>query len=188
MQNPLIPDILSLLHQHPEGISEYLIIQSLEAHIAFDEIANDYQLAIFQKHFMVMNALYQLQRNLWQDEQLLLEIAPLKIQLIFNITSSDNSQLTEVVNEKLSEYYLDWSNLENTDKKAVADLLESFWKLYLNTESRAAAFGVLELEENASGEKINQRYRQLASQHHPDKGGDPAIFIRIRQAFETLKL
>ncbi|MCK4704833.1 MAG: DnaJ domain-containing protein [Gammaproteobacteria bacterium] len=186
MQNPLIPDILSLLHQHPEGISEYLIIQSLETQLAFDEIADDYQLAIFQKHFMVMNALYRLQKNLWLEEQLLLEIAPLKIQLIFNITRSDNSQLSEVVNGKLSEYYLDWSQLENTDKEAVEALLESFWKLYLNAENRTAAFEILELEENASDEKINRRYRQLARQHHPDKGGEPALFIRIRQAYETL--
>ena len=186
MQNPLIPDILSLLHQHPEGISEYLIIQSLEAHIAFDEIADDYQLAVFQKHFMVMNALYGLQKNLWLEEQLLLEISPLKIQLIFNISYSDNSQLTEVVNEKLSEYYLDWSNLENTDKKAVEELLESFWKIYINSDNRTAALEILELEERACGEIITRRYRELATIHHPDKGGDPATFIRIRQAYETL--
>ncbi|KAI7845861.1 hypothetical protein COHA_000595 [Chlorella ohadii] len=29
-------------------------------------------------------------------------------------------------------------------------------------------------------------YRQLAKQHHPDKGGDPAAFARVQAAFEVL--
>jgi len=186
VHNPLIPDILSLLQQHPGGISEYLIIQSFDEHIAFDDVADDYQLAIFQKHFMVMNALYQLQANLWQEEQIMLDISPLKIQLIFKVSVSTDAQLAEVGNEKLSEYYLDWSNFENTDKKAVEELLESFWKLYTNNESRSAALEVLKLDESASDEAITHCYRKLAAKHHPDKGGDPAIFIRIRQAYEIL--
>ena len=186
MKNPLIPDILSLLHQDSEGISEYLIIQSLEKHIAFEAIADDYQLAIFQKHFMVMNALYQLQKQLMEDEQLFLDISALKIQLFTADTPSTNKHLTESANAKLSEYYLDWSNFENTDKDDVEKLLKSFWKLYINADNRLAALTILELEEDACGETISQRYRELAAIHHPDKGGETAAFIQIRQAYETL--
>jgi len=186
-KNPLIADILSLLQKHSEGISEYLIIQSLDKHTGFREISDDYQLAIFQKHFMVMNALHQLQKNLMQDEQLFLDISPLKIQLITSDDPSNNKQLIESDNARLSEYYLDWSNFKNTDKQAVEKLLESFWKLYSNADNRLAALAVLELKEDACGETINQRYRELAAIHHPDKGGDQSTFIRIRQAYETLK-
>lgn len=187
MKNPLIPDILSLLQQHPKGITEYLIIKSLEEHTGFEHIGDDDQLAIFQKHFMVMNALHQLQKQLLEDEQLFLDISPLKIHLVIASHQSSNSEITESDNAKLSEYYLDWSNFENTDKEDVEKLLESFWKLYINTDKRSEALTVLKLEEDACNKTINQRYRELAAIHHPDKGGDSMTFIRIRQAFEILK-
>ena len=186
LKNPLIPDILSLLNQHSEGITEYLIIQSLEEHRSFANIANDYQLAIFQKHFMVMNALHQLQKQLMEEEQLFLEISPLRIQLISHNNQSNYKELIESDDEKLSEYYLDWSNFENTDKKDVENLLEGFWKLYINADNRLAALATLELKEDACSKTISQRYRELAAIHHPDKGGDQATFISIRQAYETL--
>lgn len=187
LKNPLIPDILSLLHQHTEGITEYLIIKSLDEHIGFEDIAADYQLAIFQKHFMVMNALHQLQKELMEEEQIFLDISPLKIQLITANSQSNNRELTESVDTKLSEYYLDWANFKNTNKQDVEKLLESFWKLYINADKRMAALLILELEENACGETINRRYRKLAALHHPDRGGDSVSFVRIRQAYETLK-
>ena len=186
VKNPLIPDILALLHQHPEGITEYLIIKSLEEHIGFEGIAGDYQLAIFQKHFMVMNALHQLQKQLMEEEHLFLDISPLKIQLISIGTLSNNDQLTESGSEKLSEYYLNWSNLEDTNKEDVEKLLENFWKLYINADKRLAALVILELTEDACSETINLRYRELAALHHPDKGGNSSEFIRIRQAYEIL--
>jgi len=187
VKNPLIADILSLLNQHPEGITEFQIIKSLDEHIGFENIADDYQLAIFQKHFLVMNALYQLQQQLMEEEQIFLDISPLKIHFITGDIQSNNQQLAETANERLSEYYLDWSNLKDTNKQDVEKLLEKFWKLYTNTDNRLAALATLELEENADCEMIISRYRELAAIHHPDKGGDAATFIRIRQAFETLK-
>ncbi|MCK5003182.1 MAG: DnaJ domain-containing protein [Gammaproteobacteria bacterium] len=186
LKNPLIPDILFLLQQHPEGITEYLVIKSLEEHTGFEHIGDDYQLAIFQKHFMVMNALHQLQKILMTEEQLFLDISPLKIQLISSSNQSNYKELTESEDAKLSEYYLDWSNFENTDKEDVENLLADFWKLYISADNRMEALAILELKEDACGETINRRYRELAAIHHPDKGGDQAIFISIRQAYETL--
>ena len=42
------------------------------------------------------------------------------------------------------------------------------------------------MEAGASAAEIKQRYRELAALHHPDKGGDEATFIEIRQAYEQL--
>ena len=185
VKNPLIPDILALLHEHTAGISEYLIIKSLDSHIGFDGIGDDYQLALFQKHFMVMNALYQLQQQL-AEEHLLLEISPLNIQLTTLPAGTSETQLTDSVNAKLGEYYLDWSNFNNTSSEDVEALLEKFWTLYISADDRLEALTVLELDAEACEASINRRYRELAAIHHPDKGGDPAVFIRIRQAYETL--
>jgi DnaJ-class molecular chaperone len=34
-------------------------------------------------------------------------------------------------------------------------------------------------------QQLKQRWRQLASEHHPDRGGDPNQFNDLRQAYET---
>jgi DnaJ-class molecular chaperone len=46
---------------------------------------------------------------------------------------------------------------------------------------------VLGLNETASFADIKNRYRQLANENHPDKGGSPAEFDRIQQAYDRLK-
>ena len=48
-------------------------------------------------------------------------------------------------------------------------------------------FKVLGLKRSASDEDIKTKYRELILIHHPDKGGDHDEFIRIQEAYETLK-
>ena len=48
-------------------------------------------------------------------------------------------------------------------------------------------FRVLGLKRSASDEDIKTKYRELILIHHPDKGGDHDEFIRIQEAYETLK-
>ena len=47
-------------------------------------------------------------------------------------------------------------------------------------------YGVLGVSDNATTAEVKRRYRNLAKDHHPDKGGDPERFIMIRRAFESL--
>lgn len=44
----------------------------------------------------------------------------------------------------------------------------------------------LGVSSDASDEEIKQRYRELAHEHHPDKGGDEEVFKRIKNAYEVL--
>jgi curved DNA-binding protein CbpA len=44
----------------------------------------------------------------------------------------------------------------------------------------------LGLRPDCSPDDIKQRYRTLAQQHHPDKGGDEDIFTKIKLAYEVL--
>lgn len=50
----------------------------------------------------------------------------------------------------------------------------------------ANAYETLGVPKGASDEEIKRAYRKLASQHHPDKGGDTHRFQEIQSAYDTL--
>ncbi|HEA25549.1 MAG TPA: molecular chaperone DnaJ [Ectothiorhodospiraceae bacterium] len=185
--NPLIPSILALLRQYPLGISEHEIMQQLGEHAGFGNIGGNGQLPLFQKHFLIMNGLYQLQQSLWKEEQLALEISPLKIAL--TTLGADDSGSHPAISDsaKLSRYYLNWRNLDETSENDVIELHQLFWERFSTLDGRADALTTLGLGEDASAETINCCYRKLAAEHHPDRGGCSERFIEIRQAYEQLK-
>ncbi len=188
MPNSLATDILKLLQQHPQGLSEHELLQLLCKHSCFASLTANAQLALFQKHFILMNALYQLQEELWQTQHtkktLNLEISPLCIKLQ---TSPPTQQALSTDHSNLATYYLDWNNFQKTTEEDVSLLLDNFWSIFTKNSNRTKALSILELEPNANADTIKERYRELANQHHPDKGGDQETFIHIRQAYETLK-
>jgi DnaJ-class molecular chaperone len=47
-------------------------------------------------------------------------------------------------------------------------------------------YATLGVAKNASQDEIKKAFRRLASQHHPDKGGDTAKFQQIQAAYDTL--
>lgn len=47
-------------------------------------------------------------------------------------------------------------------------------------------YQVLGVDQKASADEIKRAYRKLASQHHPDKGGDKTRFQEIQAAYDTL--
>ncbi len=189
MKNPLIPEILSLLERNPLGVSEYEILKKIDIPLDIKATRPDDDnddLELFQKHFIIMNALYSLQKKLWEEDNLLLTICPLRI-FISNCNINDTTQQQEISKDSsLSDYYLDWDNLKNTTKQDVQSLLTNFWTTFVNLDKKNEALSILGLKNNATSDEIKTEYRKLIKKHHPDKGGNNEAFIKIRKAFEIL--
>ncbi|MCX4025461.1 DnaJ domain-containing protein [Endozoicomonas sp. SM1973] len=176
--------ILDLLKNTHLPVSLYQIITHLRSLNLVDERQGN--LALFRLNFLVMNALFQLQQELI-TEQLYLRISSLAIRLE-PLHKTDQTALSIIDNdESLRQYYLDWNNLTNTTEQDVEALLSRFWKRFLSADKRVDALLVLELPVGADWSTIQQSYRRLAAQHHPDKGGCPQRFIEIREAYEILQ-
>ncbi|MCW4628862.1 MULTISPECIES: DNA-J related domain-containing protein [Marinomonas] len=190
MKNPLVGPILAILKTHPSGISEFDILKTLKDQLPeFRQLADDANLQLFRQHFLIMNALYQLQSSLWQEESLTLSINAMRIQLLSatHINLSQNTTLSDSADAKLAAYYLDWSEYEKTDADEVSRLLNSFYKGISLPGNRDSALKTLQIDStNPTKATIKQHYRKLAQKHHPDRGGDQDVFIGLRQAYEYL--
>ena len=131
MKNPLVGPILAILKNNPNGISEFDILKALKDQLPeFSQLADDVNLQLFRQHFLIMNALYQLQRSLWQEESLMLDISALRINLLSaaQIQTASGTHVSDSVDAKLAAYYLDWEEYEKTDADEVSRLLDSFYK------------------------------------------------------------
>ena len=191
IRNPVHPNLLaaveSSLRIHPTGMREIELINYLDQ--AFDGVFPKQNLAdslvLFQTHFMLFNALYQLQDLLWQNHSGHLVIGPIDICLYpFNDTLHQQA-LAEMNHTK--DYYLDFANFDSTSRENVDDLIKSFWRNAQAHWGGEDAFRVLGLRYPCSWDEIKQRYRSLASQHHPDKGGDAEKLKPVLEAYSTLK-
>ena len=186
-KNPIIDAVYAAIKKNPQGISEYQIMVELQEQNVIFPIADvDPSVSLFRKHFTVMNALYQLQQQLFEQSEYL-SISPLTIRLMALNEVATTNLPTDDIDAPLREYYLDWNNFEHTSKKDVEDLLKGFWQRYLARDKRMHALQTLGLSGDATWEQVKRAYRKLAAQHHPDKGGESDDFREIREAYEILQ-
>ncbi len=173
------------LRAHPKGISEHALIKQLQT--ADEKILPHGQLhnplALFQIHFILFHALYQLRDKLWERQQGRLEIKPLLIKLWPYQTG--RHALSH--NDPLRIYYLDLNNLETTGEKDVTELLATFWHRLNNGDGRRTALDELGLCDPVDDETIKQTWRQLVMQHHPDRGGNKTRLQIINSAMDWLR-
>ena len=184
----LTEHVHQLLREAPAGLGEYQLIQQLKdrhcTHIPNLPLTD--RLVLFRTHFLLFNALYRLRDQLWATQSSYLQISALNIQLLPYQPGS--AELSE--HDPLRDYYLDLSQLSDTDEQDVAKLLLSFWSRMHGGEEKQAALELFELAESAETlafSTIKHRYRQLVSQHHPDRGGSTERLQSINKAMEILE-
>ena len=175
-----------LLGEMPDGCGEYQLIQVLRqrhcTHIPHLPLTD--RLVLFRTHFLLFNALYRLRDRLWQENSAHLAIGALHIQLLPYRAGEE----ALAVHDSLRDYYLDLDQLRQTGESDVEALLASFWTRLHGGEEKRAALGLFELDRDAPLDLalIRQRYRQLVSLHHPDRGGSTERLQSINLAMEIL--
>ncbi|MCX7127260.1 DNA-J related domain-containing protein [Aeromonas sp.] len=183
--NPLIAPLLALLQQAAGSYKVHELMADLRQQGAIPPLADDEQLQLFRVNFLIMNALYQLQAELWQEGWWLV-ISTLDIRLE-PLADKSKASHAFALSENLRSYYLDWQVFWQTDRAEVETLLNRFWRAYDGEGHKEEALALFQLDEKASQEAIRRRWRELALQHHPDRGGNAETFIRIRWAWEYLR-
>lgn len=188
--NPLLRPIEAILRASQGAAqTEFSLIQTLKAE---GLVAPDYSLApltLFRVHFQVFNALHRLQPVFAQQGQVLV-ISPLAIYL--RPLAEGEGAVAEAGDAALRDFYLDWREYERATGDSVEALLSDFWRLMgrrgeAGGDERQEALAELGLEDPVSPELIKRRYRRLAMDHHPDRGGSEVRLQRINAAMALLE-
>ena len=179
-------DLLARLRQHPGGISEFELLQALRAEdhpVTSGATGEPGGHRLFQEHFALFHLLYRLRDRCHGEGQARLEINPLCIRLY--PYQAGQGELPEPA-DPLRDYYLDLGNLRGTSAADVEEMLGRFWGRMQGLEQRNEALRVLGLEADAGYEQARERYRRLAMEHHPDRGGDTRRLQEINAAMASL--
>ncbi|MFQ2125029.1 DNA-J related domain-containing protein [Aeromonas jandaei] len=183
--NPLIAPLLALLQRADGSYKVHELMAALRQQVVIPLLADDEQLQLFRLNFLIMNALYQLQAELYEEGWWLV-ISTLDIRLE-PLASNADAGSALVRGEALRSYYLDWQVFWQTGREEVEALLASFWRACDGAGQREEALALFGLAMDATPEAIRRRWRELALAHHPDRGGDAETFIRIRWGWECLR-
>mgnify|MGYP006200033629 CR=1 FL=1 len=113
----------------------------------------------------------------------------LKLEEFEEFIEADELEALRAERDELRDYYLDMSNLQGTDERDVERLLTSFWTRMQGGEEKQAALELFELanERTLDLPRIKLRYRQMVSEHHPDRGGSTERLQSINLAMEILE-
>jgi len=182
------------------ALSEFKLIKALQTapYQIFEPHVFSDDLALFQTHFIVYNALYRLRDTGLANQTFDIDILPTQITKI-SLTTNTNSNRevktseSEPETEKLREYYLNWQNFDKTNEQDVADLLDSFWQkmttyraVNVSDEQLKRALEALDLTDVPTKSELKAQYKKLSNSHHPDKGGDKETFQQILFAYQLL--
>ncbi len=191
-ENPLVWPLFEVLQELNQAwkvhtLSAYLIEKGLLKQLD-ESIDKD----LFKRNFLIMNALYQLQTELYPEQWL--QVEAMNIQLFSELETKNNQQTIDAAHP-LREYYLDWINYQ-VEEGEVQRLLNEFWNNYrrylggtnASSMDRIQALKRFGLSESATEKEIRKQWRKLAMQHHPDRESGNAEQFRVMcEAWNVLR-
>jgi len=183
LENPFIRSITQLLDAQGPW-TEHQLLSELVAQGSLNRDYGRESLALFQAHFLTMNALYQIQ-SLNLSVGRYLSISAIKIEWL-QVTERGGTEL-DFGGSNLRDYYCDWQNFAKASTESVEGLLDGFWQRFLSQDEKQAALAELDLIEPLEFTTVKARYRQLAMEYHPDRGGSDEALAKINNAYGTLK-
>lgn len=87
------------------------------------------------------------------------------------------------VRENLRAVGLAYASLRQIERTGASELLERAFSGFARLPQAADCWSILGIERGSPKSRIQDRYRELALQHHPDRGGNSETMARINQAF-----
>lgn len=185
-------------------------------HVAFPEldISSADPLVLYQRHFVLFYALYQLQAEFAREGRYLhihfmrTMLAPYppagKCRYFEELTGMfcpadaceekeycafHLNQIGETALEERSTryFYLDTRNFYKLDRDTITAFINGTWELLAHYDDYHASFKILGLAETSDFAIIKKRYKQLAREHHPDRGAEShEKFLEINNAYQLL--
>ncbi|MBC3767296.1 DNA-J related domain-containing protein [Neptunicella marina] len=189
---PLQDYLAEILPRYTDGISEYELIRLLadKPYQFFNPNILGDSLGLYQTHFILFNALYQLRDNWLAQQAADISIHCMKIQ-IADWTAGSAGLAT---NDELRRYYLDWDQFKQTGERQVEQLLNQFWRKFAGEIGMAdqdiqidSALEVLGITLPCTHKQLHYQYRKQLHLHHPDKGGSNQKTRQVTQAYRVVK-
>lgn len=188
----IIPLLEPILKQHPDGLSEYELLNQLAEQSAFfAKSATDspFQgLGLFQRHFLLFHCLYLLEQQYRANQSGILVISALKIRLQPHRDGNETNQADAALTtpDPVRDYYLDITQLQTTSEHDLDEMLGKFWLALARYDSRDETLALLGLSDPVDDVTIRKKYRELVMQHHPDRGGDAETIQQLNAAISKL--
>lgn len=173
--------------EHHEPVQEYQLLTQMQTEGFLAVCADDnYWVALFRKHFLLRHCLYKL-NHLWAPEGRGLRLGPINIEFCAD-EYAQGLPCEEGSYSALADYYGDINHWRTATEETCRNFIDDFFKRFAVVNDVGLHLAALDLPKDAVWGVVQQQYRRLAQQHHPDKGGDAEQFLKITRAFEALKL
>lgn len=88
------------------------------------------------------------------------------------------------VRENLRAVGLTIEALRTIERTGASELLERAYSGFARLPAAPDCWSVLGLSKGTPTERVSDRYRELARQHHPDRGGNAETMSRINAAYQ----
>jgi hypothetical protein len=87
------------------------------------------------------------------------------------------------VRENIRAVGLAYASLRQIERTGASELLERAFSGFARLPAAADCWTILGVPNGAARETVQERFRELARQHHPDRGGNPETMARINAAY-----